>query len=117
MNFREHQKETSLNGDRSIVRLKWLDNERAWMVTGYKEGNINSSADDRRRATHLAADYALDSFGGLKEVGAALEHAISRQVREYKQNMRMAQAGAKIMCRRSARGGKRPKGKGRPPAL
>ena len=57
-----------------------------WVVTGYKDGEKNSSADDRRRATHLAADYALDSFGGLKEVGAALDYAISRLARENKQN-------------------------------
>ena len=35
---------------------------------------------------NLAASYALDSFGGLKEVGAALDHAIAGLAREYKHN-------------------------------
>ena len=84
--FQDVQKEIYLNGYRSVVRLEWMGNKKAWVVTGYKDGEKNSSADDRRRATHLAADYALDSFGGLKEVGAALDYAISRLAREYKQN-------------------------------
>ena len=53
---------------------------------GRKEGGKKSSADDRRRALSLAASYAPNSFGGLKEVGAALDYAISRLAREYKQN-------------------------------
>ena len=49
-----------------------------------RQDGEKSSADDRRRATHLAASYALDSFGGLKEVGAALDDAIARRSREFK---------------------------------
>ena len=80
------QKELSLDGYRSIVRLTWQDEKKAWMVTGYKEDGENSKAGDRQRASSLAASYALDSFGGLKEVGAALDYGIARLAQEYKQN-------------------------------
>ena len=46
----------------------------------------NSSAGDRRRASNLAASYAPDSFGGLKEVGAALDDVLARQANFHKKN-------------------------------
>ena len=52
------------------------------MITGYKEGGKKSSADDRRRAKYLAESYALDSFDGLSQVGAALDYAIAQLARE-----------------------------------
>ena len=52
----------------------------------FKEAEANSSAGARRRAMYLAESYAPYSFDSLKEVGAALDYAIARLAREYKQN-------------------------------
>ena len=41
---------------------------------------------DMRRASNLAASYAPDSFGGLKEVGAALDDVLARQTDSHKGN-------------------------------
>ena len=76
----------TLDGYSGVLAANWRDSKKAWIITGYKENGEKSSADDRRRALSLAESYALDSFGGLKEVGAALDYAIARLAREYKQN-------------------------------
>lgn len=57
------------------------------VVTDYKENDKHSSVDDRQRAMNLAESYALNTFGGLERVGAALEYSIAREAREYKQNI------------------------------
>lgn len=45
-----------------------------------------TSAGDRRKASNLAASYAPGSFGGLKEVGAALDDVLARLANSYKEN-------------------------------
>ena len=76
----------NLNGYNGVLIANWQNSSNAWVITGYKQNGEKSSADDRRRALHLAASYAPDSSGSLKEVGAALDYAIARLTREYKQN-------------------------------
>jgi hypothetical protein len=82
----ENKKELTLDGYNTWVYLKWRAENKAWVVTGYKENNKHSSVDDRQRAMNLAESYALNTFGGLERVGAALEYSIARAAREYKQN-------------------------------
>lgn len=89
----------------------------AWGIKGYKQNGEKSSADDRRRALNLAESYAPDSFGGLKEVGAALEHAISRQVREYKQNNAYGTGGCEDYVQTERERREASKGERKPPAL
>ncbi|MEG0025088.1 MAG: hypothetical protein RR719_07065, partial [Akkermansia sp.] len=79
----ESRKVLTLDQFHAVISLEWHDQKGAWMISGFKEKEDNSSADDRRRALSLANDYALDSFGSLKEVGAALDYAIARVAREY----------------------------------
>ncbi len=69
---------------KSIIYLTKNGDDRLWVVTGYKDNNEHSSADDRRRAANLAESYAVDRFGRFEELGAALEFAIARLAREYK---------------------------------
>ena len=82
----ENKKELTLDGYNTWVYLKWRAENKAWVVTGYKENDKHSSVDDRQRAMNLAESYALNTFGGLERVGAALEYSIARVAREYKQN-------------------------------
>ena len=82
----ENKKELTLDGYNTWVYLKWKAENKAWVVTGYKENDKHSSVDDRQRAMNLAESYALNTFGGLERVGAALEYSIARVAREYKQN-------------------------------
>lgn len=83
----ENKKELTLDGYNTWVYLKWRAENKAWVVTGYKENDKHSSVDDRQRAMNLAESYALNTFGGLERVGAALEYSIARVAREYKQNI------------------------------
>ena len=82
----ENKKEITLDGYNTWVYLKWQKEDKAWVVTGYKANDKHTSADDKRRAMNLAESYALETFGGLQQVGAALDYAIARLAREYKQN-------------------------------
>lgn len=81
-----NKKMLCLDGYDSWVYLKWKDEDKAWIVTGYKENEKVTGADAKRQAVNLAERYALDSFGGLNQVGAALDYAIARVAREYKGN-------------------------------
>lgn len=83
----ENKKELTLDGYNTWVYLKWRAENKAWVVTGYKENDKHSSVDDKQRAMNLAESYALNTFGGLERVGAALEYSIARVAREYKQNI------------------------------
>ncbi len=82
----ENKKEITLDGYNTWVYLKWQKEDKTWVVTGYKANDKHTSADDKRRAMNLAESYALETFGGLQQVGAALDYAIARLAREYKQN-------------------------------
>ncbi|MBR5213660.1 MAG: hypothetical protein IKV92_05300 [Akkermansia sp.] len=75
-----------LDAYKAVVSLQWNGKEKTWMITGYKEDGKHSSADARRKAFDLSKRYAFDTFAGRKQMGAALDYAISRLAREYKQN-------------------------------
>lgn len=82
----EFKKELRLDGYNTWVYLKWMQKDNAYVVTGYQENNKFTDADVRKRAMNLAKDYADEHSGGLTQLGAALERAIARVAREYKQN-------------------------------
>ncbi|MEG2586438.1 MAG: hypothetical protein RSB24_09185, partial [Akkermansia sp.] len=83
----ESRKVLTLDQFHAVISLEWHDQKGAWMISGFKDKKENTSADDRRRAKYLSDSYALDSFDSLKEVGAALDYAIARVAREYKENL------------------------------
>ena len=71
---------------KAVVSLQWEGAAKVWMITGYREEGKHSSAGDKRKGFALFERYALDSFTGRNQVGAALDYAISRLAQEYKQN-------------------------------
>ncbi len=83
----EKWKQLLLDEYNSVIYLKWFEERKTWLATGYKESGEHSSADDKRRAKHLAESYAVNQFGCFEELGAALERAIARLAREYKSEM------------------------------
>ncbi|MEG1741169.1 MAG: hypothetical protein RR250_07605, partial [Akkermansia sp.] len=86
-NIAEDRRILTLDRYHAAISLSWNGEKGAWMISGFKENSKNTSADDRKKAAYLASNYAVDQFGCFEGLGAALDYAIARVAREYKENL------------------------------